>query len=116
MQTEQHAHKDDAVTAEVNRRIKAGGRRVTLQEFDEELRAIGYRLDRSMDAEGLNRYMEGELAGVSYPAVNMYVVQVSDGMSAFHVDARRDANFERLQHMRFHQTIFAVNRGRIYGI
>lgn len=107
---------DADVLSEVEYKVQNGGRQVSLAAMDAELRAIGYRLDRDLDCRSLNRHISGPRAGRSYPAVNMYVVQVSDGMSAFHVDARRDANFTRLQEMRFNGEIFAVSRGRIHEI
>jgi len=106
----------EAVNVEVAHLLASGSRQVDLKTFDQELRTIGYRLDRGMDCTSLNRYMTGERAGQSYPAVNMYPVQVSDGVSAFHVDSRRDANFQRLQEMRLNDELFALHRGRIYKI
>ena len=106
----------ESVDREVAHLVAGGSRRVSLRAFDAELRLIGYRLERSSDCKSLNRYVTGERAGESYPAVNMYTVQVSDGVSAFHVDSRRDANFERLQEMRRNEELFAVHKGRIYKI
>ena len=104
------------VQKEVARRLAQGGRQVSLAQFESELRAIGYTLDRDADCKFEDRYMTGELAGEHYPAVNMCVRQADDGKSAFHFQARRDANFDRLQQMRFHQEVFSVHRGRIYQI
>jgi hypothetical protein len=105
-----------AIEAEVAHLLSTESRQVDLKTMDGELRAIGYRLDRRMDCRSVNRHMSGARAGESYHAVNLYVVQVSDGVSAFHVDSRRDANFDRLQQMRLNQEIFAVQGDRIYGI
>jgi hypothetical protein len=102
--------------SEIAYKLRNGSRQVTLQQLDEELRAIGYRLDRSGDCHSRNRYLTGERAGESYPAVNMTVVQISNGLSAFHVDAKRDAAFDTLQSMRATEALFAVHRGRIYEI
>jgi hypothetical protein len=105
---------DEALAAEVAYKCSNGSRQVTLKQIDAALRAIGYRLDRSGDCHSRNRYLSGPRAGHSYPAVNLQVVQASDGLSAMHVDARRDARFEALQAMRFTEALFAVHRGRIY--
>jgi hypothetical protein len=107
---------DEALAAEIAYKLANGSRQVTLEQIDAELRAIGYRLDRSGDCPSLNRYSSGARAGHSYPAVNLRVVQASDGLSAFHVDARRDARFYALQAMRSTEALFAVHRGRIYEL
>lgn len=105
-----------SLDAEVAFRLANGGRQVTLAAFDDELRALGYRLDRSVDCPQLGRYLTGPRAGASYPSVVMGVVQVSDGTSFANVHSRRDANFDRLQNIRFEQELFAVHNGRLYDI
>jgi hypothetical protein len=107
---------DEALAAEVAYKRSHGALQVTLKQIDAALRAIGYRLDRGGDRPGLNRYLSGPRAGHSYPAVNLRVVQASDGLSAMHVDARRDARFDALQAMRLTEALFAVHRGRIYEL
>jgi len=104
------------VEAETAHRLAAGSRQVTLTQMDNELRALGYRLDRRGDCRSENRHLTGVRAGHSYPAVNMSVVQLSNGLSAFHVDARRDAAFDTLQSLRATEALFAVHRGRIHEI
>ena len=101
---------------EVERRERNGDKRRTIREIDAKLRAIGYQLDRSMDSPSWNRFMTGELAGESYPAVNMAVVEADTGIGFANIDARRDANFKALQELRFNESLFALARGRVYGI
>jgi hypothetical protein len=85
----------------------------TLAGLKAALAAIGYKVDRSCDARGNTRYITGEHVGESYPATNLYVVEADTGMSAFHVDARRDENFRKLQELRFRGALYAIVRGRI---
>ncbi len=58
-------------------------------------------------------WMTGPRAGISYPSVTTGIREADTGMSAFHVDARRDANFAKLQQMRLSGEYFAVSRGAI---
>ena len=111
-----HTAHEAALAAEIAHKRAHGSRQVTLTQMDNELRALGYRLDRGGDCPSQNRYVTGARAGHSYPAVNLRVVQLSDGLSAFHVEARRDAAFAALQSMRSREAIFAVHRGRIYEL
>jgi hypothetical protein len=106
----------DDLAEEIAHKRAQGGRQVTLEQLDAELRAIGYRLDCGGDCPSVNRYVSGPRAGRSYPAVNLRVVQASDGMSAMHIEARRDARFEALQQMRRTDALFAVHRGRLYEL
>ena len=107
--------RDDLAEAIAHKRAQ-GGRHVTLAQLDAAVGAIGYRLDRAGDCPSVNRYVSGPRAGRSYPAVNLRVVQASDGLSAMHIDARRDASFEALQAMRRADALFAVHRGRIHEL
>lgn len=101
-----------AVASEAAYRRKIGCVQITLSQFEAKLRAIGYRLNRSLDCKGVARYMTGERAGQTYPSCNMYPVQVDDSRSWCHVDARRDVNFEELKRIR--DTYFAVSTHYIY--
>lgn len=56
---------DEALAAEIACKLANGSRQVTLEQIDAELRAIGYRLDRSGDCPSLNRYTSGPRAGGS---------------------------------------------------
>jgi hypothetical protein len=53
--------------------------------------------------------MTGPRAGESYPCVTTGVSETDTGLSAFHVHARRDANFDKLQEMRLSGKLFAVS-------
>lgn len=90
-----------------------GARLVTLAQMESSLARIGYRLDRDCDAVGDNLHLTGPLAGHSYPAVNLYVVEADTGIGAHNVKARRDENYRAFQALR--GTLYAVVRGRVLG-
>jgi hypothetical protein len=103
----------DGLTVELDHRKAKGQLPVTVAAIKCHLAAIGYRMDRGLDCRSDNRYMTGNYAGQSYPAVNAYVVEADTGLSFANVGARRDANFRRLQEIRFMGELFAVVRGRL---
>lgn len=84
--------------------------------LDKELRKIGYRLDRKMDCRSTARWMTGDRAGESYPACSTGIKEVDTGLSAFNVDARRDANFDKLQELRITGAWVAMHNGYILEI
>lgn len=90
-----------------------GARLVSLARMESELARIGYRLDRNSDAVCDNLHLTGPLAGHSYPAVNLYVVEADTGIGAHNVKARRGDNHAALREMR--STLFAIVRGRVLG-
>lgn len=99
---------------EATRRIVSGARQVSVAQFKAEFAALGYRFDASMACKSLARYMTGPRAGETYPSNSWYPIQADDGLSAFHVDARRDYNFKALQNLR--NEIFAVHAGYIIEV
>lgn len=102
------------VDNEVTYRLAQGWRQVPFEQFKAEYAAIGYTFDRSCDTQGIARYMSGERAGASYPCLTLYPVQTDDKVSAWNVNARRDANYEAFKVLR--NSIFAVSRGRIVEV
>lgn len=100
--------------AEVQRRLKAGDRQLTVEQIAEELRLLGYKMDRSMDARCQAKIMTGPAAGESYPCCTTYLKEADTGLSAFNVNARRDANFRALQQLR--REVFAVVRGYVFEL
>lgn len=103
---------DDTLKAEIEYRESIGCERVTVAEFKARLAALGYRMDRALDCLGNARYLTGERAGCTYPALTVYVRESDTGLSFANVDARRDSNFRKLQD-EFRQNVFAVSRGAI---
>ncbi|RQR65659.1 hypothetical protein DIE18_04205 [Burkholderia sp. Bp9125] len=101
----------EALENEVAHRLILGMVKVTLTELEEKIRALGYRFDRDMDCKSLARYMNGERAGQSYPSHALKPVQIDNGMSWAHIEARRDANFDALNMLR--DSHFAVSGGHI---
>ena len=72
-----------------------------IMELENDLKHIGYKLDRKMDCRGTARWLTGPGEGTSYPCVTTGIKEIDTGKSAFHVEARRDKNFETLQKMRY---------------
>lgn len=102
----------DLLEAELASRAATGiYERLSVAEMEARFRALGYRLDRSLDCRCMSRYMTGPDAGRSYPCITTGVKEADTGLSAFNADARRDANFRAMQELR--QTVFAVTRGAI---
>lgn len=97
--------------AEIRYRLKLGQHQQTLAQFSNAIRAIGYRFDRRFDCRSLPRYMTGERAGHSYPALSLKPVQTDNGMAWSHFEARRDANYKALMQLR--ESVFAVVGGAI---
>ena len=87
---------------------------VTVDELTQRLATLGYRLDRSMDCRADSRYLDGPLAGMSYPCCTTGLLEADTGRSAFHYQARRDANFRALQELR--GTVASMSRGAILEI
>lgn len=91
-----------------------GVERVTVAEFGRRFAALGYRLDRSLDCRAMSRYMSGPRAGDSYPCCDTGLKESDTGLSAWNINARRDANFQAMQAMR--GTFYAVTRGHILEV
>jgi hypothetical protein len=92
--------------------LKAHGlTQIRLGEFERRLRAIGYRFNRDMDCRSTSRYMTGPRAGCSTPSLSLSVVQIDNSMGCFHVDARRDTNYQALMVLR--DSVFCVSRGDV---
>lgn len=83
-----------------------GLRRVTVAQFCAEFAALGYRVDRSADCRHVGRWLTGPRAGQSFPACSTGIREADTGRSAFHFEARRDANFRAMQALR--GEVFAV--------
>lgn len=96
--------------AELDHRASVGQRPVTVEAMQDRLKALGYRLDRTMDCRSQSRWMTGPRAGESYPAVHTGIREIDTGLSFSHIDARRDENFRQLQALRSSGELFAVSR------
>lgn len=106
--------KDSNLVAEVKRRIKDGFQPVTIQSIQRKLAALGYKLDRSMDARCNAVYQSGKYAGMSHPCLTTGIREADTNLSAFNVNARRDDSFKALQALR--GTVYAVVRGYIFEL
>ena len=73
---------------------------ITISLLKAEIEKLGYTFDRTMDCRFTAQYISGERIGRSYPAMNTGLIEMDTGLSAFHYQARRDENFERLQELR----------------
>lgn len=96
---------------EIAYRIAEGEHQITMSQFKSKLKEIGYRFDRSMDCVCVGKWLTGPRAGETHPQLTLYPVQIDDGLSFAHVDARRDSNFKKLNEIR--RNTFAVTRGCI---
>jgi hypothetical protein len=104
--------RNESVAKEIAFREKLGMTRVSVAELKALVQELGYRFNMELSCKSLARYLTGERAGQSYPSNSLYPVQIDDGKSFAHVDARRDANFERLQKLR--DSHYAAHGGYIY--
>ena len=104
----------DALEKEIAYRLSQGYRQVSFEQFKAEYAAIGYTFDRKDDVRSIAIYRTGERAGQSYPYLGLYPVQADDRLSAWNVDARRDANYTAFKVLR--NSLFAVAQGRIVEI
>ena len=102
---------DDGLAAEIAVSLAAGMRRVTVAELDRELADLGYRRGKDSRCTCTAQNMA---TGNHYPCTTYGVDEADTGMSAFNVDARRDANFKALQALRFNT--FAVSQGRMVSV
>lgn len=96
---------------EVAAMLKAGARQMTLPAIRAELRRIGYEIDPGTRATGVFRCLE---TGSSYPGATYGVREIDTHMSAFHYQARRDANYQALRELR--RWTFAVSGWRMVTI
>lgn len=104
--------REESIAKEIAFREKLGLKKVTVAQLRAMIRKLGYRFNPDKACKSLARYMTGERAGESYPSNALCPVQIDDGRSYANVDARRDANFERLKEIR--NTYYAVHGGYIY--
>ena len=105
-----------ALANELTARAADSWHPVTLSEIKRQLRDLGYALDRTLDCRSTARIMTGPRAGKTYPTLSTGIKEADTGRSAFHVEARRDANFEALQKLRFSVGLYAVVNGVILDI
>ena len=99
------------IESEITSIVSFGCLQVTLKEYDTALRRIGYKLDPSMACHGVARVMTGPRAGSSYPSTSLSAIQIDDGKSYAHYQARRDDAYETFKVLR--STLFAVVAGRV---
>lgn len=74
-----------------------GCEQVTISELQSMVNEVGYTFDRCMDCRGMTQDMT---SGETYPNLTLYPIQADDKKSAWHFEARRDQNYERLQAIR----------------
>jgi hypothetical protein len=104
----------DNLAAEIARLLAHGSRQLTLAELKGEYAALGYALDDDTRCHGTARLMSGGSEGATFPCTTIGVVEADTRQSAFHRDARRDANFRAMQALR--GDAFAVVGGRILSV
>jgi len=107
---------NSALANELAARAADGWHPVSLSDIKRRLRDIGYALDRTLDCRSTARIMTGPRAGKTYPTLSTGIKEADTGRSAFHVEARRDANFRTLQELRFEVGLYAVVNGAILDV
>lgn len=101
---------------ELAARAAEGKYPVTLGEIQRQLRDLGYVLDRRFDCRYTAKIMTGPRAGRTCPSISTGIKEADTGRSAFHFEARRDANFRALQKLRSELALFAVLKGAILDL
>ena len=93
----------NSLQAEIARRKARGNMPLTLRQLRDQLRALGYRLDRSMDCSCTARYMNGEDAGLTYPCTTTGVKHINSGLSFANIahGMENSKTLECLQAFRF---------------
>ncbi|MDF0545248.1 hypothetical protein PX699_23110 [Sphingobium sp. H39-3-25] len=107
---------NSALTNELAARAAEGWHPVTLSQIKQQLRDLGYALDRTLDCRSSARIMTGPRAGQTYPSLSTGIKEADTGRSAFHVDARRDTRFRTLQNLRFEVGLYTVLNGAILDL
>lgn len=100
---------DSRLLAEIEYRKSLGQVQVTMAEWSERIKLLGYRFERSMDCRSNSQYMTGPRAGMTYPCLSLYIVEIDTGIGWCNVAGRRDARWEQLK--AFRETCFAVVNG-----
>lgn len=99
------------LATEIQNRESSGMAMLDWREYQHRLANIGYEIESDSRTPCRAKNMS---TGNTYPCVTWGVRERDTKMSAFHVDARRDENFERLQ--TFRRYTFAVVKGAIYEV
>lgn len=86
---------------------------LTIAQIEARLNAVGFTLDRSEDCPHLARWMTGEGAGRSYPAVSTGIKHIDSGAGFSNVALPEGARLAELQELRRSGELFAVVRGAI---
>lgn len=89
---------------------------LTVTQIEARLNAIGFTLDRSEDCSHVARWMTGEGAGRSYPAISTGISHIESGAGFSNVALPKEARLEELQELRKSGELFAVVRGAIFEI
>jgi hypothetical protein len=90
--------------------LKKQSKPMLVKDLNKTLKNLGYRLDRSEDCKGISRVypFNPDEEEYSYLCCTTGIKEIDSGMSAFHYQAKRDANFKQLQAMRLSGEYFAV--------
>lgn len=96
---------------ELQHRTKQALKPVSIEEFTCAFAELGYKIDRSLDCRFHTFHLSGDRKGLKYPCITTRVKEADTGLSAFHVDARRDSNFQAMQLLR--NKVFCVTQDAI---
>ena len=96
---------------EIAYRLSIGCEQLSVKALTNGFKALGYTLDRSMDARCNARYLD---SGRTYPCCTTGIRETDTGRSAFHFESRRDSNYQAMQDLR--GKIFSISRGAILEV
>ena len=83
--------------------------RWTRHELLQELDRLGYKIDEKNCFTYTNN-----MNGKSYPARAIYIVEKDSGLCFANIYARRDANFDALQDIRYRVEV--INNGKVWEL
>ena len=99
------------VIAERDAYLALGMRQVTVAQYDRDIRAFGFKLDRMMDCRSMARCLS---TGRTYPCITSSAKQISTGAGFANVACDRGEGW--LQFMAYRREHFAVHRGAIFTV
>ena len=73
---------------------------ISKQDYESKLAAIGYYLDRTMDAKSTHTGLTDFIKNHSWKGLSLYPRQADNKVGAFNIEARRDDNYRAMTDIR----------------
>ena len=99
------------VAAERDEYLAAGMKQVTVAQYDADIRAFGFNLDRSMDCRSMARCLS---TGRAYASTTSCARQIRTGAGFANTACDRDEGWRRF--MEYRKDHFAIVRGSIFTV